>query len=64
MTDVTFPASTIRLRTQPSLVRKPRHFFGLVARVPFGPDDAHAAVAEFGADRVRAERGAWREGHG
>ena len=27
-------------------------------------DDPHAAVAEFGADRVRAEGGAWAEGHG
>ena len=36
----------------------------LQARVVGRVDDPHAAVAEFGADRVRAERGAWREGHG
>ena len=34
------------------------------ARVPGRVDDAHAAVAEFGAEGVRAEGGAWGEGHG
>ncbi len=36
----------------------------LQARVLGRVDDPHAAVAEFGADRIRAERGTWREGHG
>ncbi len=36
----------------------------LQARVEGGVDDPHAAVAEFGADGVRAEGGAWAEGHG
>ena len=35
----------------------------LQARVLGRVDDPHAAVAEFGADRVRAEGGTWREGH-
>ncbi len=35
----------------------------LQARVVGGVHDAHAAVAEFGTDRIRAERGAWAEGH-
>ena len=34
------------------------------ARVVGRVDDPHAAVAEFGEDRVRAERGAWGEWHG
>ncbi len=36
----------------------------LQARVVRGVDDPHAAVAEFGADGVRAEGGAEVEGHG
>ena len=39
-----------------------RHL-ALQARVLGRVDDPHAAVAEFGADRVRAEGGAWGEGH-
>ena len=35
----------------------------LQARVLGRVDDAHAAVAEFDADCVRAERSAWGEGH-
>ena len=29
-----------------------------------GVDDPHPAAAEFGEDRIRAEGGAWGEGHG
>ena len=36
----------------------------LQALVLGGVDDPHAAVAEFGADRIRAKGGAWAEGHG
>ena len=36
----------------------------LQARVVGRVHHPHAAVAEFGADRVRAEGGAWGEGHG
>ena len=36
----------------------------LQARVVGRVDDPHPAVAEFGGDRVRAESGARREGHG
>ena len=36
----------------------------LQARVLGRVDDPHAAVAELGADRRRAEGGAWGEGHG
>ncbi len=35
----------------------------LQARVAGRVDDPHAAVAQFGADGVRAEGGAWDEGH-
>ena len=40
-----------------------RHL-ALQARVLGGVDDPYAAVAQFGADRIRAERGTWSEGHG
>ena len=36
----------------------------LQARVLGRVDDPHPAVAQFGADRVRAEGGAWAQGHG
>ena len=36
----------------------------LQARVLGRVDDPHAAVTEFGEDRIRAESGAWGEGHG
>ena len=39
-----------------------RHL-ALEARVVGRVDDPHAAAAELGADRVRAEGGAWGEGH-
>ena len=36
----------------------------LQARILGRVDDAHPAVAEFGADRIRAERGTWSQRHG
>ncbi len=36
----------------------------LQARVVRRVHDPHAAVAQFGTDHIRAERGAWGQGHG